>query len=221
MEKEGKIEEIAKKYNINLKKIEEEQNKLARQLVLKDSADFSKIEKVGGFSNVFYQNKIISAVVVLDSNLEIMEQKYFSDKARFPYIPGFRAYRELPSMVSCFNSLDEKPELVFIAGHGISHPRLGIASHFSLVSGVPSIGVSDSLLTGEIRGEDIFIDKKIVGKVLSVKLGARPLYISPGNNISVKTAYEMAKRFVILPHKLPEPLHLAHKYAKEVAKESV
>lgn len=221
MEKEGKIEEIAKRYNINLKKLEDEQNKLARQLVLKDSIDFSKIEKIGGFSNVFYQNKIISAVVVLDSNLEIMEQKYFSDKVKFPYIPGFRAYRELPSMLDCFNSLDEKPEIVFIAGHGISHPRLGIASHFSLVSGVPSIGVSDSLLAGEIRGEDILIDKKVVGKVLSVKPGARPLYISPGNNISVKTAYEIAKKFIILPHKLPEPLHLAHKYAKEVAKESV
>lgn len=220
-EKEGKVEDTAKRYNINLRKLEEEQKKLARQLVLRDSIDFSKIEKVGGFSNIFYQNKIVSAIVILDSNLELLEQKYFSDKAKFPYIPGFRAYRELPSMVSCFNSVDEKPELVFISGHGTSHPRLGIASHFSLVSGVPSIGVSDSLLAGEVKGEDIVIDGKIVGKVLSVKEGSRPLYVSPGNNISVKSAYELAKKFVRLPHKLPEPLHFAHRYAKEVAKEAI
>lgn len=220
-EKEGRIEETAKKYNLDLKKLEQEQEKLAKQVVLKDAVDFSKIEKIGGFSNVFYQNKIISAIVVLDSNLEPIEQKYFADKVRFPYIPGFRAYRELPSMLACFNSLDEKPELIFIPGHGISHPRLGIASHFSLVSGVPSIGISDSLLAGEVRGEDIIIDKKIAGKILSVKPGARQLYVSPGSGISVKTAYEIAKKFVRLPHKLPEPLHLAHRYAREIAKEAI
>lgn len=221
-EKEGRrAEDVAKKYNINLKKLEEEQIKLSRQLVLKDSIDFSGVEKVGGFSNVFHKNKIISTVVVISSSLEIIEQKYFSDKVKFPYIPGFRAYRELPAMVSCFNSLEEKPQLVFILGHGTSHPRLGIASHFSLATGVPSIGISDSLAVGEVRGEDVVLNGKVVGKVLRVKSGARELYVSPGNMISIKTAYELAKKFVKLPHKLPEPLHIAHKYAKEIMSENI
>lgn len=218
-EKRFDKEEIIKKYHINLEKLEKEQKNLAKQLSIKDEQDFSSIVKVGGISNIFFQNKIISAIVILDNNFELVEQKYFSDKTRFPYIPGFRAYRELPAMASCFHELEEKPELVFISGHGISHPRLGIASHFSLTTQVPSIGVADSLLVGEIRGEDVFYNGKAVAKLLRTKEGSKPIYVSPGNMISLKTAVELTRRFIKEPHKLPEPLHTSHKYAKEVMRE--
>ena len=218
-EKEDKYQEIIKKYNIDIAKLKKEQEKLAKQIDIKDSMDFSKAVKIGGISNIFFQNKIVSVAVVLDDKLEIIEQKYFSDKVKFPYIPGFRAYRELPAMVSCFNLLDEKPEVVFISGHGISHERLGLASHFSIAVGVPSIGVADELITGKLDGENIIINEKVVGKLIQLKQGSRPIYVSPGNGISVKSAVELAKKFIRLPHKLPEPLHFAHRYAREVMKE--
>lgn len=221
MEKEGKIQELVKKYNIDLKKLEQEQIKLAKQLEIKDSINFSEIVKIGGISNTFFKNKIISSIVVMDTDFEIIEQKYFSDKIRFPYIPGFRAYRELPAMLSCFNELDEKPEVFFVPGHGISHPRLGMASHFSIAAGVPSIGIAESLIDGEVSGEDIILNKKVVGKVIKIKEGSKPFYVSPGNLISVESAAELTRRFIKLPHKLPEPLHLAHKYAREVMKEVI
>ncbi len=214
-----KPEEIAQRYNINLKKLEQEQDKLAKQLDLKDSIDFSSVEKIGAIDNAFFQNKIISGCVVVNDDMEILEQEYFSDKMRFPYISGFRAYRELPTMVEAFNKLDEKPDVVFINGQGIAHPKLGIASHFSISAGVPTIGVASSLLVGEVKGKDIVLNKKKVGKVLVSKPGSRPMYISPGNLISIETAYELAKKFVKLPHKLPEPLHLAHKYSRDIRKE--
>lgn len=224
MEEEKKVEnskssEIAEKYGINLKKLEQEQEKLANQLVIKDSVDFSTAERIGAIDNSFFQNKIISACVVLSPEMEILEQEYFQDKMKFPYIPGFRAYRELPTIIEAFNKLEEKPDFIFIRGHGISHPRLGIASHFSISTGVPAIGIADSLLAGEVKGENILLKGKKVGKVLQGKLGSRPLYISPGDLISVETAYELAEKFIKLPHKLPEPLHIAHKYAKEIRKE--
>ena len=218
-EKKWSIEEVTKRYNIDLKKLEKEQLNLAKNLVIKDDIDFSKAVKIGGISNLFFQNKIISACVVLNPELEIIEQKYFSGKLSFPYIPGFRAYRELPAMVSCFNELEEKPEVMFIHGHGITHSRLGLASHFSIAAGIPAIGIADSLLAGEIKDDDILINRKIVGKVLKTKEGSNPLYVSPGNMISLKSTVELTKRFVKEPHKLPEPLHLAHKYGKEVLKE--
>jgi deoxyribonuclease V len=217
-EKQISLSELAQKYNIDLKKLEAEQEKLAKQLELKDSIDFSKIVKMGGVSNVFFKNKIISAIVVLEGD-EIIEQKYFSDKVKFPYLPGFRAYRELPAMTNCFNQLDEKPEIIFIPGHGISHPRLGIASHFSLATGIPSVGVSESLLCGEVKDNEVYINNKVVAKIIQAKPGSRPLYVSPGNLISLKTASELAMKSIILPHKLPEPMHLAHRYAKQVLKE--
>ncbi len=218
-EKEERIKLLVSKYNINLGKLEKEQEKLAKRLEIKDAVDFSKISKIGGFANVFFQNKIISAAVVVDSEMNVIEQKYFSDRIKFPYIPGFRAYREMPAMVSCFSELDEKPELIFINGHGISHPRLGIASHFSLAIGTPTIGVAESLISGEAVNDSININGKIVGRVLQEKLGSKPIYVSPGNMISVKTASEMAKNMIKLPHKLPEPLHLARRYARELIRE--
>jgi len=212
-------EEIAKKYGINLKKLEREQEKLAKEIKIEDSIDFSVADKIAAIDNAFFQNKIVSACVVVNKEMEILEQEYFSDKMKFPYISGFRAYRELPAMMQAFNKLEEKPDIVLVLGHGIAHPRLGLASHFSISVGVPTIGIANSLLIGKVKDKDIFLNKKKVGKILQSKPGSKPMYVSPGNLISINTALELSKKFIKLPHKLPEPLHLAHKYVKEVRKE--
>lgn len=218
-EKEDKLKEIIARYNIDLNKLEQEQTKLAKAISLKDSINFNLAERVAGIENVFVKNKIISAIVILQDG-EVINQQYFEDKIRFPYIPGLRAYRELPCMMQAFNKLDEKPDLVFIKGQGVLHPKgLGIASHFSIVAQVPSIGVADSLVVGELMGDDVLLNGKILGKKLEVKQGANPIFVSPGNGISLKTAVEMTKKFIQKPHKFPEPLRLARKYAKEVMDE--
>jgi len=218
-EKKEKVEKVIQKYGIDIKELEKEQEKLAKQIELKDSLDFSNIVKIGGISNVFFQNKIISAIVVLNPEFELIEQKYFSDKVKFPYIPGFRAYRELTAMTSCFSLLDEKPEIIFVPGHGTAHPRLGLASHFSLVTGIPTVGIADSLFVGEVKKGEVGYKGRKVAKILETKKGSRPLYISPGNMISLDTAVELTKKYTKELHKLPEPLMKAHKYAREVMKE--
>ncbi|MFH1308348.1 MAG: endonuclease V [archaeon] len=214
-----KPEDVAEKYNINLKKLEDEQIKLAKTLSIKDSRDFSEVELVGGCDNIFFENKIISAIVVVDRDGEIVAQEYFSDKLKFPYISGFRAYRELPSMVSCYDKLEVKPEIMFIHGHGTAHVRLGLASHFSIATGSPAIGVADNLVIGEEKGESVLLDGKEVGKVLVSKEGSKPIYVSPGNLVSLKSAIEFTKKYIVKPHKLPEPIVLAHKYGKKVREE--
>ncbi|MEK6820233.1 MAG: endonuclease V [Nanoarchaeota archaeon] len=214
-----KLAEIEKKYNIDFLKLQREQLKLAKSLKIKDEIDFELADRVAGIDNTFFKNNIISAVVVLAEG-EVVEQEYSSGKIKFPYVAGFRAYRELESMISAFNKLDEKPDVVFVSGHGILHSRgLGLASHFSLATGVPTIGVSDSLLVGEIQGNGIFLDTKLVGTVIYTKKGARPLCVSPGNLISVSTSEKLTRKFTMEPHKYPEPLRLAKKYAREIRKE--
>jgi len=214
-----KYKELIERYHISIEKLEAEQKKLSKNITDKDSIDFNNVMRVAGVESVFFKNSIISAIIVLEEG-EIVEQEYFQDKIRFPYLSGFRAYRELPSMVAAFNKLDEKPDLVFISGHGILHPRgLGLASHFSLVAGVPTIGIAERLLIGVQENEDILLIGKKSGKILKIKQGANPIYVSPGNQISVETAAELVKRFVLEPHKLPEPLRLAKRYAKEIRKE--
>jgi deoxyribonuclease V len=212
-------EELIKKYNIDVEKLKEEQFKLAKQLEIKDKIDFSLADKFGAINNRFVNGKILCSVILCDGDFEILDKSYGFEKTRFPYIPGFRSYRELPAMVLAFEKLKEKPDVVFILGQGIVHPILGLASHFSLSVGVPVVGISDSVIDCEIKGEDILKDGRKVGKVLISKEGSRPMYISPGNGISIESAFSLVKKFVRLPHKLPEPLHLAGKYSRDVKKE--
>lgn len=213
--------ETARKFDINLKALEQEQKKLNKALDLKDSFDPENIIMVAGIDVISLGNKLIVGIVVIREN-EIIEQKFCTEKAGFPYISGFRAYRELPVIVPCFETLENKPQLIFIKGHGISHPRkLGIASHLSLSVNLPVIGIADELIEGGGLAEkdNIVLDGKIVGKLVHVKEGARPLYVSPGNLISVETAAEIVKKYVKEPHKLPEPLWLARNLVKKVMRE--
>ncbi len=212
-------EELLKKYGIDLEVLEKEQMKLAKNLKLKDKIDFSLVETYGAIDNIFIGNKMLSCVIVCDKNFEILDRAYVLDKVKFPYLAGFRNYRELESMIKAFEKLNEKPDVLFIQGHGISHPRLGLASHFSLSTGVPTIGVSNSLADAEVKKDDVLIGDKKVGKVLISKEGSNPMYISPGNLITIDNSYKFAKDLIRLPHKRPEPIHLASKYAKKVKKE--
>lgn len=213
--------ELAGRYGIDLNVLEKEQAELAKLLTIKDALDFSCAERIGAIENLIVKNKIISAVIVCDKNFEIIEQEYFLDKLRFPYIHEFKSYREVPSMAAAFHKLKEKPDFILVKGEGKNHLRLGLASHFSIAAGnAPTIGVSDSLFEGNlIEGEKVIMDKKKVGIVLASREGSKPLYICPGNGISIETAYGLVKKMIIYPHKFPEPMHLAHKYAKEIKKE--
>jgi len=215
-----KLKELCEKYNINLEKLKKEQLELAKGLEIKDSLDFSLVERYGAIENLIIKNKIISAMIVCDKDFEIVEEAYFLDTLRFPYIFGFKAYRELPAMSSVFNKIKEKPDVIFIKGNGIANPRLGMASHFSLVTGIPSIGIADDLFDGvEVKKEDIILDKNKVGKIFISRPGSKPMYVSPGNKISIDTSLKLVKDTIVLPHKMPEPLHLARKYAKDIKKE--
>ncbi len=213
-------EALIKKYNIDVKKLEEEQVKLSKLLTIKDSIDFSLAAHIAGIDSVFIKNQIISSIVVIDENKEVVLQEYAQQKVRFPYLPGLRAYRELPAMLEAFKKLEEKPDVILIQGHGIAHPRLGLASHFSIAAeGIPTIGIANTLTGAEVQNNNIIKNEKIVGKVLQTKQGSRPLYMSPGNNISVEAAEKLVLRYTLLSHKFPEPLRQAGKFTKKIMKE--
>jgi deoxyribonuclease V len=219
-EKEKKRrEELIKKYEIDIEKLKQEQTKLSKGLEIKDKIDFNLADRFGAIENTFIKNKLLSCIIVCNKDFEIIDRAYVLEKIRFPYIPGFRNYRELVPMINAFEKLTEKPDVVFISAQGITHQRLGLASHFGLSTGIPTIGVSDSIVDCITKGEDILRNNKKIGKVLISKEGSNPMYLSPGNHISVESSYNLSKKLIKLPHKKPEPLHLASKYAREVKKE--
>lgn len=223
MEKDNKEkerrEELIKKYNIDIEKLKQEQTKLAKGLEIKDKIDFGLADRFGAIENTFINNKLLSCIIVCNKDFEVIDRAYVLEKIRFPYLPGFRNYRELLPMINAFEKLNEKPDVVFISAQGITHQRLGLASHFGLSTGIPTIGISDSIVEYTSKEQDIFRNNKKIGKILITKEGSNPMYISPGNHISVESSYELTKKLIKLPHKKPEPMHLASKYAREVRKE--
>ena len=208
-----------KGFQRDVKKFKEEQLKLAKKVVIKDK--FDEIKLVGGVDQAFKDNEIISAVVVCDyKTMKVIEKKSASVQATFPYIPTYLSYREAPAIVEAVSKLENKPDILLVDGHGIAHPRkIGLASHVGLLLDIPTIGVAKNLLCGEIKKDKIVVGERIAGFSLVTKEHANPLFVSPGHKISLKSSLEVVKNCIILPHKLPEPLHLAHRHANKIRKE--
>ncbi|MDQ3040269.1 MAG: endonuclease V, partial [Pseudomonadota bacterium] len=141
-----------------------------------------------------------------------------------PYIPGLRSFRELPALLSALAMLSHPPDLAFLEGHGIAHPRrLGIAAHFGLVSGLPSIGVGKQVLIGtsvthlhEMRGAftPLRDGREQIGWLLRSKPGCLPLVVSPGHKVALASAPELVMRYV-LTTPWPEPTRLAEHLATQ------
>ena len=202
---------------LNASKLKEEQLKLAKEVVLKES--FSKVKLIAGCDQAFVDGEVVSGVVVLDKDMQTVEKAYSIVKAQIPYIPGFLFYREGPAIIDAFNKLEKKPDVLLVDGNGILHPiRLGMASHLGVVLDIPTIGVTKRLMCGDVKEGKVYVDKEIRGIELKTREHSNPLYVSPGHKISFGKSMEVVKNSLKHPHKLPEPLHLAHRYVNEVRK---
>ena len=92
---------------------------------------------------------------------------------------------------------------------------MGLACHIGLILDIPTIGIAKQLLCGELREGNVYMDKDIVAKSMITKEISKPIFISQGHKISLKTAVEIVKQN-ISEFKLPYPLHMAHKYATKL-----
>lgn len=215
------LEKEAIERGIDIKTLKDEQKKLAKLVVLKDAFDFKNATRFAGIDLETLKTKeILAAIAVLDENMELVEEKYAIKPAKFPYIPGFRAYRELPCILAVYDKLEELPDVIFIEAHGISHPRgLGLASHLGVSINKPVIGITNQILVGEEKGNQVMLNSKIIAEKVVTKEGSKPFYVSIGNMISLKSAVELVKKSIREPHKLPETLVQARKIAQRVKKE--
>ena len=200
---------------LDIRKCGEEQSKLASKAVLKD--DFSGIKTIAGAEAYVVDRKIVACVVVCDaSTLEVTEKSSVSGIVEGKFMPEFRAYREGPLLGEALSHLKEKPDLVMFSGDGALHPRkCGLASHLGVMLGIPSIGVVKEPLCGEAKGDGICINGEKLGQFVKTREHANPVCVSPGHKISLGTAVAFVKKCIREPHKMPEPLHLAHKFAKK------
>jgi deoxyinosine 3'endonuclease (endonuclease V) len=73
-----------------------------------------------------------------------------SGAARFPYIPGLLAFREIPALAEALGQGRAVPDVLVCDGYGLAHPRrFGLASHLGVLTGIPSIGVAKTAFVGQ------------------------------------------------------------------------
>jgi len=200
------------------------QQTLAQQVVLRDA--FAKpLRTVAGFDVGFEDGGATTraAAVLLDADtLAVLDRQVARLPTRMPYVPGLLSFRELPALLAALAQLPQAPDLAFVDGHGIAHPRrLGIAAHFGVATGLPSIGVGKTILTGEARMalhemRGAFTPLRDgaaqIGWLLRSKPGCLPLVVSPGHRVALASAPELVMRFTTT-YRLPEPTRLADRLA--------
>lgn len=205
---------------VDTDELKKEQTKLSEKIELNDG--FEEIEKIGGVDQSYNNGKVVSCFIVCDyETMDVVEKSVVVEEAPIKYIPGFLAYREMPAAVSAYEKLDTVPDVILVDGHGIAHPRkLGLASHLGLSLNKPSIGVAKNLMReAEVEDGKIYIDKDMRGFEAVTKEHANPVYVSPGHKVSFGTSLNIVKKCVREPHKMPEPIHLSHRGAKDKIKE--
>jgi deoxyribonuclease V len=193
-----------------------EQQRLAPKIVLRDG--FEQIKTIAGIdTQVIDKNKLLACIVVCEyPSLKVLETKTYVLNDPLPYKPGFSAYREMPAMIEAFNKLETEPDVLFVRGEGILHPRkIGLASHLGLSLNQPTLGITQNLTLGKIEQGKIIFDNEICGFEITTREHANPVYLSPGHLITLGSALDLVSKTIRYPHKLPEPLHLAHKMMRK------
>lgn len=185
-----------------------------------------KVNAVAGIDVGFEADGAVTraAVVVLDfPSLEFREQALAREPTRFPYVPGYLSFREIPAVLAAMERLKTEPDLLLCDGQGIAHPRrFGLACHLGVLTDIPSIGVAKSRLIGahdtlpRPKGSWVpLVDapsSEIIGAVLRTRVGVKPVYVSVGHRVSLETAIEYVLRCTP-KYRLPETTRWAHKLA--------
>jgi deoxyribonuclease V len=191
----------------------------ARQMQLKELVKVPKsdvrLSRVAGMDISYDGDKAFGSVVVLDyESGDLVAEFYNTSEARFPYIPSYLAFRELPLVSPLAESLDDETVLMY-DGNGILHPQgFGVACHAGVAWDIPTIGVAKGLLCGTLSGgqnadvSKIILRDEVVGYAVSQRSGRKPIYVSPGHNISRSQSLCIVRRF--LKSRIPVPLQMAH-----------
>ncbi len=206
----------------------ETQEELAKKVSLVDALP-PKISYVAGLdvsNNRFDPKKMVYAAIVVLSypELELVESVDCAEPASFHYVTGLLGFREAPPLISAFQKLKSRPDILLVDGHGVSHPRgLGLASHIGLLLDLPTIGVAKSILVGrpqtslsEEAGSEVPLiwKEREIAKVVRTKSHCLPLIISSGHRISLPTAvnffWSCSRHY-----RLAEPIRYAHHAANE------
>lgn len=211
-------------YQVNLEKLARLQEQLASKVSLK--WDFRDVDLVGG-ADFAYERKtnLIGASIVIYKipEFEIVEVSQARREVKIPYIPTFLSFREGPVFFDAFRKINKKPDVTFIDGNGIAHPRrMGLASYVGVTLDIVTIGCAKSPFfpfhyPPDQKGSyTFFMNEKNekVGLCLRTRSGVKPVFVSPGHRIDFMMSMKLVLR--CSKFRIPEPLRASHRLSKKI-----
>lgn len=202
------------------------------QNVLRRRVEIVQLKKIPSFiaavDAAFTDDRVIAvASLYTFPALEWLQDAFEKEKTRFPYIPGLLTFREGHAVINALKKLKIPPEVILFDGQGIAHPRgIGIASHIGVLLEKPTIGCAKSRLIGEFDEPDpkkgswtfLYHNGTKVGAVLRTRSNVKPLFISPGHMVDVKSSIELVME-CLSKYRIPEPLRRADLVSKRLKHE--
>lgn len=222
-----KIQQLHK-WNLTIKEAVELQNKLAKKILIQPLK--SQVELIAGCDVAFKKNsnEATAGITILSfPELKLLSRIVVNTKVKFPYIPGFLSFREIPVLLKAFVKLNDKIDLLFVDGYGIAHPRkFGIASHLGILLDLPTIGCGKTYLLGDYKLPDLEAGSftkltykdEIVGAVVRTKTGVKPIFASIGNRINLEQTIEFTIKSC-KGYRIPEPIRQAHLLVNTIVKQ--
>lgn len=190
--------------------------------------DHSIIKTIAG-ADISYNkdsNLMFGAIVILTyPSLKLKAYALETAETKFPYKAGYLGFREIPTLLKVWEQLTEKPDVVVLDGQGILHPRrLGIASHFGVLTANATVGCAKTSLYGFYEEPSpskysfscIYENntKEHLGYALRTKNKAKPVFISPGYGLTLPKSLEIIKN-CSGNYRIPEPTRIAHEIVNE------
>jgi deoxyribonuclease V len=190
-----------------------------------------EIRYIGGMDAFYTPGEIGIGVVAVFTfpELEVVEHSVAIRYARFPYIPGLFAFREVPLCLAACEKLSTWPDLLLVNGHGYAHPeRFGIACHAGALLAVPTIGVASRPLSGHSGHLDskqgsiapLLDGEEQIGMAVRTRESSRPVYVSAGYRTTLPFAVKVTLG-TARDHRMPHPIHSADILARKIGRNFV
>ncbi len=180
------------------------------------------IKTIGAAECIQQGKDLIACIIVCNyPNLEVIKKTTYILHDALAFHPEYIGSREMPALIEAFNHLDEDPDVVIIKGTALNHPRrCGVGVYLGLALQKPTFSICENNIEGEIQGEDMIHHGEKVGFIYHTREHSNPIFISPAHLIDENSIRKLLPSIIRFPHKMPEPLHLVHKLAKNTVKNS-
>lgn len=207
------------------------QRELRARLVLAPPSGIADARWIAGADASMARGAAVGygGIVLLDATtMATVEETGAEAPLTFPYVPGLLTFREIPQLLTAWERLQRRPDVLVFDGVGYAHPRrFGLACHGGVLFGVPSVGCAKSILVGthEPLGQEagataVLVHRgEVVGMALRLRAGVRPVYVSPGHLMDVDTAVRLVQR-VSAGYREPETTRRAHALVNRLRREA-